>query len=317
MMLLNTQVLSLSCLSITGPDTHMKQSAAYPPGFVLISRGRTTIAVREEYRELLLKQGIDSPEKLMDGCVIEDAAHMGRGVTPAIPIQGRDQERMVIRKYRRGGMLRFFIRDVYWGGQRPFRELCVTTAALEKGIPTVSVLAAVTVRVAGPLYRGYFISRELPSSKDLPDVLGALAMSPAQERFTKKRVILAQVARAIRSMHDRGFYHGDLNLKNVLIATHHEDTVYILDWDKSWYKEKPSQAERSRNVLRFCRSMAKLKEKGFPITERDQLFFLRAYWGDDKSLMKRLRKDFMRMKLSLGVRKMRWKIEKLFDRKQN
>ena len=62
--------------------------------------------------------------------------------------------------------------------------------------------------------------------------------------------------------------------------------------------------------------MTKLKEKGLPFTERDQLFFLRAYWGDDKSMMKRLRRDFMRMKLSLGLRKMRWKIEKAFDRKQ-
>jgi len=315
-MLLNAHVLSLSCLSITGPDSHMKQSAAYPAGFVLISCGRTTIAVREEYRELLLKQGIDSPEKLMGGCVMEDAAHTGRGKTPAIAILGRDQENMVIRKYRRGGALRFFLPDVYWGGHRPFRELCVTTEALQQGIPTVSVLAAVTERVAGPLYRGYLISRELPSSRDLPDVLGTLAVSPAHERFTKKRAILAQVAQSIRSMHDRGFYHGDLNLKNILLAAHQEDTVYILDWDKSWYKEKVSQTERSRNVLRFCRSMTKLKEKGLPFTERDQLFFLRAYWGDDKSLMKRLRKDFMRMKLSLGVRKMRWKIEKIFDRKQ-
>jgi tRNA A-37 threonylcarbamoyl transferase component Bud32 len=315
-MLLNAHVLSLSSLSITNSHAHMKQSAAYPPGFVLISRGRTTIAVRDEYRELLLKQGIDTPEKLMGGCVMDSAAHTGRGATPALPIQGRNQENMVIRKYRRGGALRFFMPDIYWGGHRPFKELCVTTEALQHGIPTVAVLAAVTEQVAGPLYRGYLISRELPSSRDLPDVLGTLAMNPTQERFVKKRVILAQVAQAIRSMHDRGFYHGDLNLKNILLATHHENTVYILDWDKSWYKEKLSQAERSRNVLRFCRSMAKLKEKGLPFTERDQLFFLRAYWGDDKSMKNRLRRGFVRMKLSLGVRKMRWKIEKLFDRKQ-
>jgi 3-deoxy-D-manno-octulosonic acid kinase len=315
MMLLNAHILPLSWLSITD-RTRMKQSAAYPSGFVLISRGRTNIAVREEYREILLKQGIHTPEKLMDTCPMDGVALTGRGINPSIPIQGRDQEKMVIRKYRRGGMLRYFLPDLYWGGHRPFRELCVTTEALQKGIRTVSVLAAVTEHVAGPFYRGYLISRELPSARDLPDVFGTLSMSPAHERFTKKRAILAQVAQAIRFMHERGFYHGDLNLKNVLVATDNEDTVYILDWDKSWYKEKLSEAERSRNVLRFCRSMTKLKEKGLPFTKRDQLFFLRAYWGDDKSLMRRLRKDFMQVKLSLGVRKMRWKIEKLFDRKQ-
>jgi tRNA A-37 threonylcarbamoyl transferase component Bud32 len=315
-MLLNAHVLSLSSLSITNSHAHMKQSAAYPLGFVLISRGRTTIAVRDEYRELLLNQGIESPEKLIDAYPKGIAAHTGRGINPSIPIQGRDQENMVIRKYRRGGLLRFILPDAYWGGHRPFRELCVTAEALQSGIPTVSVLAAVTEQVAGPIYRGYLISRELPSSRDLPDVLKSLAMSPAQEWFTKKRAILTQVAQAVSSMHDRGFYHGDLNLKNILLATHPEDTVYILDWDKSWYKEKLSQAERSRNVLRFCRSMAKLKEKGLPFTERDQLFFLRAYWGDDKSMKKRLRRDFVRMKVSLGLRKLRWKMEKVFDRRQ-
>jgi serine/threonine protein kinase len=192
----------------------------------------------------------------------------------------------------------------------------VTAEALRRGVPTVSVLAAVTERVAGPLYRGYLISSEIPSSRDLPNVLKTLLMSSAQERFTKKRAILAQAAQAIRTMHERGFYHGDLNLKNIVLAGQQQDAVYILDWDKSWYKKKLHRAERSKNVLRFCRSMTKLKEKGIPFTERDQLFFLRAYWGEDKSMKKRLRRDFVRMKLSLGLRKLRWKMEKIFDRKQ-
>ena len=291
----------------------MKQSAACPPGFVFLSCGRIKIAVREEYREPLSKQGIDAPEKLIQNCPQADSGHKGRGVTPVIAILDRDQENMVIRKYRRGGALRFLLPDVYWGVNRPFRELSVTAEALQKGIPTVSVLAAVTERVAGPFYRGYLISRELPSSRDFPVVLKLLVNSPAQERFTKKRVLLAQVARAIRSMHERGFYHGDLNLKNIVLAGQHQDAVYILDWDKSWYKEKISRAERSKNVLRFCRSMTKLKEQGLPLTERDQLFFLRAYWGEDKSMKKRLRRDFVRMKLALGMRKIRWKMEKIFN----
>jgi tRNA A-37 threonylcarbamoyl transferase component Bud32 len=291
----------------------MKQAAAYPQDFVLISRGRANMVVRDEYRELLLAQGIESPEKLIAACPQGSAVHTGRGVSPSIPIQGRDHENMVIRKYRRGGLLRFFFPDVYWGEHRPFRELCVTTAALQQGIPTVSVLAAVSEKAAGPLYRGYLISRELPSSSDLPDVLKSLVHCSPRERFTKKRAILAQAAQAIRFMHERGFYHGDLNLKNVILAGQHQKTVYILDWDKSWYKKKLHRAKRSRNVLRFCRSMTKLKEQGLPFTERDQLFFLREYWGDDKSMKKRLRRDFVRMKLSLGLRKLRWKIEKIFD----
>lgn len=287
-----------------------------PQGFLVIHRGTTTIAIRETYCNDLLQQGIEHPEKLMRGCQNNHTALLGRGVTPVIPIQARNQEKMVLRKCRRGGLLRFFIPDIYWGERRLFNELRVATDAFKSGIPTAPILAAVTERVAGPFYRAYLISSELPSAADLPAVFAAVAMNAGGEGFSRKRALLAKVAQAIRSMHDRGFFHGDLNLKNILIDTHHQDRVYILDWDKSRHKKHLNHTERSRNVLRFCRSMIKLREQGIAVTERDQLFFLRAYWGDNKQLMKRLRKDYMRMKLSVSARKIRWKIGKLFDRKK-
>ena len=287
-----------------------------PQGFLVIHRGTTTIVIRETYCNDLLQQGIENPEKLMQGCQNNHTALLGRGVTPVIPIHARNQEKMVIRKCRRGGLLRFFIPDVYWGERRLFKELSVATDAFNSGIPTAPILAAVTERAAGPFYRGYLISGELPSAADVPAVIAAMAMSTEREGFCRKRALLAKVAQTIRLMHEKGFFHGDLNLKNILIDTHDEDKVYILDWDKSWYRKKFSPAERSRIVLRFCRSMMKLREQGLTFTERDQLFFLRAYWGDNKQLMKRLRKDYLRLKLSVSARKIRWKIKKLFNSKQ-
>ncbi len=292
----------------------MKQ-AVYPQGFVVIQRGATTIAIRETYCADLLQQGIESPEKLIRDCQKNHPAFLGRGLTPVIPIEARKQETMVMRKCRRGGLLRFFMPDLYWGAQRLFNELRVATDAFNSGIATAPILAAVSERAAGPFYKGYLISSELPSAADLPTVLAAIATNARRDAFTRKRALLAKVARAIRSMHDRGFLHGDLNLKNILIDTHHEDRVYIVDWDKSRHKKRLSRTERRKNVLRFCRSMMKLREQGLALTERDQLYFLRAYWGDNKQLQQRLRRDYMRIQLSGSVRKIRWKIANLFDRR--
>jgi tRNA A-37 threonylcarbamoyl transferase component Bud32 len=112
-------------------------------------------------------------------------------------------------------------------------------------------------------------------------------------------------------MHDRGLYHGDLNLKNVLIDAEQQRTIYIIDWDKSRAQENISLLQRSSNMVRCCRSMVKLGRQGLALTERDQLYFLHAYWGTDAGIRKRLRKDFIRMRLFLRLRKLRWAIERV------
>ena len=258
----------------------MKPSVTCPPGFALIRDSHKTVVVREDYKAELLLQGIDNPEKLRALCRDSAAHYSGRGATPAIPITGRPPERMILRPYRRGGLLRFLMRDLYWGDSRPLEELCVAAAALHAGIPTAAVLAAVAVRAAGPLYRGYLITRELSGCRDLPSFLSAARGETSEETFRNKRALLARAAQAVRAMHDRGFYHGDLNLKNILIDAEQQNTVYIIDWDKSQEQENISLAQRSSNMVRCCRSMAKLSRQGLALTERDQLFFLNILLGE-------------------------------------
>jgi tRNA A-37 threonylcarbamoyl transferase component Bud32 len=294
----------------------MKSPGTCPPGFALIRDSHITVVVREDYKSELLLQGIDNPEKLCALCRDSCARYSGRGATPAVPIEGRPGERMIIKTYRRGGLLRFLVRDLYWGDRRPLNELRVGAAALQAGIPTAAVLAAIAFRVAGPFYRSYLITRELSGCKDLPAFLNTGSAGSAEEKFRQRRTLLAQAARAIRAMHDRGFYHGDLNLKNILIDAEHRNTVYIIDWDKSQEQENISLALRSSNMVRCCRSMVKLRRQGLALTERDQLFFLASYWGADKNIEKRLRKDFIRMRLFLRLRKLRWAIERVLGNRQ-
>jgi len=288
----------------------MKSPGTCPPGFTYIRDSYKTLVVREDYAEVLLQQGIDNPDRLRALCRDSAARYSGRGATPAIPIDGRPPERMILRPYRRGGLLRFLVRDLYWGDRRPLNELFVGAAALQAGIPTAAVLAAVAFKAAGPLRRCYLITRELAGCRDLLSFLSSARAETEEEAFRNKRALLARVARAVRAMHDQGFYHGDLNLKNILIDAE-QQTIYIIDWDKSPSQENISSAQRSSNMVRCCRSMEKLREQGLPLTERDQLFFLESYWGKDTGIKKRLRKDFMRMRLFLRLRKLRWSMERV------
>ena len=69
-------------------------------------------------------------------------------------------------------------------------ELWVGAAALQAGIPTAAVLAAIAFRVAGPFDRGYLITRELSGCKDLPAFLNAARDESSEETFRTKELFL-------------------------------------------------------------------------------------------------------------------------------
>ncbi len=250
-----------------------------PKDYELITRGQAAIAVHGRYRDGLMAQGIDNPDLLLSSIATHPSAS-GRGAVPCLPIEGFPGERMMVRRYLRGGLLRFVNRDLYLDGQRSFRELAITVAAGRSGVPTVEILAAVSIKAAGPGYRCFLFSKELAGCIDLPAYL--LGQAAAATFTDDKQRALKEAALAVRLMHDRGFYHGDLNMKNILVNAAEPKNLYIIDWDKSQHFEKLSDDQRRANAQRFCRSLIKLAGTGLPVNEDDAAAFLRAYRDDDR-----------------------------------
>lgn len=278
-----------------------------PTGYRLLQNGPSTIVIEKSYEQSLLKQGIFNPESLTSSFGSRQNSHSGRGAVPSVPIDGKPQEKMLIRKYLRGGFLRFFNRDIYFGQQRPFKEILITVEASLKGIPTPDMLAAVSIKVSGPFFRGYLVSKELSACSDLPAYLTTLAGAKKKSFSLEKQSVIKRTAEIIRLMHDKGFYHADLNLKNILVDTADPHNIYLIDWDKSRFAgERLDLPERRSNVLRFCRSMVKLTGYGLPLTENDPLFFLESYWHNDGEIRKALK----RLRMSSAVRSFFWKISK-------
>lgn len=272
-----------------------------PQGYELIIKGCAAIAVHERYRDCLIGMGIDDPEKLLHSADPRKSPS-GRGAVPSLPVSGLPGERMMARRYLRGGLMRFINRDLYLDAERSFCELGITVEAGRSGIPTVEVLAAVRIKAAGPLYRCFIFTRELPGCIDLPTYLRSRT---AAESFSKeKQAVLACAAAAARLMHDRGFFHADLNMKNILVDTAQPESLYIIDWDKSRRFGRLSDSRRMANIVRFCRSMIKLAGKGVPVYEKDTDFFLRAYSGDAQFV----RACRERLQRSMALRRNLWKL---------
>jgi 3-deoxy-D-manno-octulosonic acid kinase len=158
------------------------------------------------------------------------------------------------RSSRRGGLVRFFLRDLYFGvDPRPVRELAVADAAYHRGIPVAEPLGAVVEWAAPGFYRGVFLTRAL-SGMTLWDLLRT------DDDAMVRAHVIGQARGVIDTMHRLGLWHADLNLHNLFVTKAGESfAVVILDLDKAKLFCGPVAAGmRQRSFARLARSGRKL-----------------------------------------------------------
>jgi hypothetical protein len=275
-----------------------------PHGYTIINDKASTVAVKNKYEGPLMRLGISQPERLLKKHISVPGTSKGRGPVLSLPIKEMPGTRIMIRKYLRGGLVRFVNNDTFLGNQRPFNELYIGAEAYARNIPTAETLAAVSIRKAGPFYKGYLITKELNSCSDLPQYLKELSKSSSADFSEKKEQVIIKTAETVRTMHDKGFLHADLNMKNILVNALTPENIYIIDWDKSVLKNSLTDAERSLNLIRFCRSMEKLRHQGIPVDKHVPQLFLSTYWKDPEKASL----DLKKFKQTVLRRKLIWKI---------
>lgn len=228
---------------------------------------------------MVVRKGVESnlaAEKLLErGGVQEASTFQGRAKLGFLRME--DGGTALVRPYRHGGMLRHLTRGLFFTWPpRPFIELAMTEEVCRRGISTLEILAACVERVCGPIYRGWLVTRELLGARDLWSVL--------QDDFLDaggKKALLESVARTLRRMHRRGVYHGDLNLKNILVRREADQfNSYIIDFDKArlFPGEVPAEMAQ-KNVARLHRSVGKLDPQRRYLSQSDWDLLIGRYRG--------------------------------------
>jgi len=184
------------------------------------------------------------------------------------------EEAALVRPYRHGGLFRRLTGDFFFTWPpRPFRELAITEEVRRRGVPTIEMLGAWVERVWGPLYRGWLATRQIQGAQDL---WAALQDGLLQ---ADGKSLLEVLARSLRRMHRRGIYHGDLNLKNILIRREMGAIQsYIIDFDRA--KLFPGELPRRKakeNLDRLLRSVNKLDPGERYLSRKDWELFVRLY----------------------------------------
>lgn len=259
-----------------------------PDNLIKIKNGSTTIFVRCQYRDSFLKLYVDHLMTLKKGKIADSYVYVGRGGCLSTPLGNCNNERVVIRRYRHGGLLWILVRDIFWNLNRPFNELAISEIGLKNGLNTSEVVAIVKQDIFFPFYKAELVTKEIINAFDLingirhifsfngdegfynykkdkgedspgivSDILGDEAIK--YEILNKKKTIIKIIADTVKKMHDIGIYHRDLHLKNILLKKDGDNLMaYIIDMDKAVILSRMDIMKRLKNLYRLDRSLEKL-----------------------------------------------------------
>jgi 3-deoxy-D-manno-octulosonic acid kinase len=172
-------------------------------------------------------------------------AFAGRGAAYAVTLGALGA---VVRHARRGGLLGPLLGDRYAGAPRFERELIWSQRLAGAGIPTPPFLAGVTY-AAGLAHRAD-VATERVAGLDL----AALFFGDAPPAPAVRDAAWRAVGRLVRSLHDAGWIHPDLQIRNVLVGGT-PPRAWLLDVESC--RDASGAAARRRNLERFYRSWAK------------------------------------------------------------
>jgi 3-deoxy-D-manno-octulosonic acid kinase len=215
------------------------------------------------------------------------------------PSSSSPSSSLLVRPYRKGGLLRRLRGARFHGDLRPLRELVLLRRLQAIGVPVVEAVGAVVL--TGPLgWRGWLLTRELPESIDLEAWLHA-------GRGTWERSVLRDAGRAVRRLHDAGVAHGDLHPKN--LVRDRDDRVVILDLDRAHDGAGSlSDERRLANLVRLARAVEKHRLKGLRAGRREALRFLEGYAGDRAAAAEWLERVRSRLRRGLRWRTIWWRL---------
>lgn len=196
---------------------------------------------------------------------------VGRGEAYGVTLGGVPA---VVRHARHGGLLAPLLGDRFVGTPRFHREAALARRLLEGGVRTPAVLAGVRYR-AGPAHRADVATAQAAGA-DLVE----LFYGERPPAGPARAAALEAIGHLVRRLHDLGYVHPDLQLRNLLVVpgAGREGGAWLLDVDTCRPMRADSDAERARNLERFYRSWAKWNAlRGPRLTDADRAAFSAAY----------------------------------------
>ncbi len=173
---------------------------------------------------------------------------------------------MIARQHVHGGIIGGIagpLRTLFLDPAPMIRELQIARHLLHAGIPASRPLALRLRQTAGPFFTAMLVSEEIGGAVDLLRLCRLTQEGDLKLPAPARRKLLEKTAVLIAGMHDNRVYHGDLNLKNILVSLEGRevgDEIYIIDFKKAKLCRSISVQKGMKNVNRLWRSIRKWRE---------------------------------------------------------
>lgn len=214
-----------------------------------------------EWRRLLAEP--DSLFELPGARIIKDSPTT-RAAIVSIDINGARQGLHIKRLNRRG--MEFTVK-YFFQRSRARRLFRNHVALIERNVPTLRPVAALSMRVGPFLMRSFLITEHL-EARPLFE-LWEKEIYPCGNAPERRRKLMTDIARLVARMHAAGVFHRDLKSSNILIRA--DGAPVIADLDGVRVKEKVRYRQRVRDLARLSTSLVPLANLA------DRQVFLKEY----------------------------------------
>jgi len=286
---------------------NMFSNVSIPPSFSLLRKGKVLLLLKEEFKDILLQKGICDFETFLNTHDQTTRYLSGRTPHPSLPLTG--EKRMIIRQYSHGGLLRAFTKNLFLFGSRSFRELALTEEIRSCGIPTIQPIGAIHRSVPPFFYRAHLLSLEIPEALNLVQYIQK-TRTRSSEGFSSRRKTLRSIGLLLKRFHDAGFFHRDLQIKNILVVG---DQPLLIDFDRSYRRPVLSRRKRIKNLLRLNRSAEKWRRAGLYMTRTDRWRLFSAYGEGDEEILKAMKKACRTYPIRLFFYRCSWALRQLIE----
>jgi UDP-glucose:(heptosyl)LPS alpha-1,3-glucosyltransferase len=173
-------------------------------------------------------------------------------------------------------------RPVPGEGVKEWRNFLAMQAA---GIPTATPAAAGELYQAGA-QQSFIMTLRLSGYLPLDDYIAASFNKPLSEPLLRhKRVLIGALAELARRLHGCGFNHQDFYLCHIFAKTGNAESpdLRIIDLQRVGYRRRPARRWIIKDLAQLHYSSMEL-----PISERDRLRFVAAYWPNTSRWLRRV-----------------------------
>lgn len=161
-------------------------------------------------------------------------------------IDYRENQTIVLKRYRRGGFLRHFNQATYFG--RPPRPQIEFECLEQAGEAGLSVPRPIAFIIEGGLwYRGGLFLEHLPFCQTL--------VQWSEKASSKREEVISELRRQVSCLLGMKLHHVDFHPGNVLVD--HQQRVYVIDFDKARYWRNTTRELQHQYRKRWDRAILK------------------------------------------------------------